>query len=870
MSDRRSRRRRELPTQRDVTLDEEEQLFLFQEREDRQTREAEKAREDDRQTRWYNMQMLIIALFVIGSVLVTIQFIVLFGDKKKDPDAVTDKTQDSFGSTPVTAFVDDAAIDLITKTMLEIDAACIPPETSDVMIDIRNLQPADVTNANLAGLFRRMRTAVVARCDFYGLRAAEFRADLLPTPSEPLRGISPADMCHGYVHAGLTAMLVRENAQIPVNLKEISDFIYFKAYPLNIFWPVLGVPNAETFEAILLTFLRTAIDNIDESGFEVTQNAKAFCNPYFVGPAEVGYYNNRTQPWLGFPFPGAMQRTGHNAVSPVASRILTNLTLSAEFAVHKVFTFGDVLDTPAVALFLDALFKGFPQENFPDPDISENFATVFEQVTDDEVGFFLPDETPILILGRWAQDPSAYSSFREFEANILYGVTDITATPGANEDINVNVTEQTHAPDVISVLDFTTTLGYEARLGAAFVRELDVAEIIGTIVRGQNSLAQTDTSILEDTFAVKGVIIDGEDIGMRAAARAAEELAKQQGFGTGFIIPAGSITMISDVQTEPTFVFGAAPLPKQFDWRETSPGCMGPVINQGSCNSCWAVSTGDALGSRACIKGLTSRYGMVSVQHITSCSGDADKNGCIPDSPYTSFTFTSSVGAIDSQCFPYKNAGKSREISCRSICDTTNPGASFSKFTTSGNTHTNLRGVETIKREIFTNGPVPIGFQIPSDLCDVVDTGARRTAVYTTPNIGSSAGGSGRCGSGAHLVVAVGWNDNVAEPYWIIKNSWGSTWADGGYFRVKQNMVGWLNKEYPWFEQHAYVAQARRVQDFGRDEPVPAPSSTEPVLIVNEDQATAVAPDRPSAAVATRPAAGVILIMLFLSFIVFM
>jgi hypothetical protein len=55
---------------------------------------------------------------------------------------------------------------------------------------------------------------------------------------------------------------------------------------------------------------------------------------------------------------------------------------------------------------------------------------------------------------------------------------------------------------------------------------------------------------------------------------------------------------------------------------------------------------------------------------------------------------------------------------------------------------------------------------------------ANPTGIFSTPCVDSAV-------IGGHVVVLVGWGTDPGGEHWIMQNSWGTNWGDGGFFRMR-------------------------------------------------------------------------------------
>jgi len=189
------------------------------------------------------------------------------------------------------------------------------------------------------------------------------------------------------------------------------------------------------------------------------------------------------------------------------------------------------------------------------------------------------------------------------------------------------------------------------------------------------------------------------------------------------------------------------PVPNDIDWRNR--GAVSAVKNQGQCGSCWAFSATGAVEGWAAVRGMG--LGMLSEQQLVDCAKSAGQ-GCEGGWPNKAIDWMAANGGSCSEGdYPYYGYEGTCDDSCTPVVRPS--------------------GAQTGQGETTLSNAL---MSLPVSVC--VDASSEFQA-YESGIFG------GPCGSQInHAVLAVGFTSQ----YYIIKNSWGSSWGSGGYIYLSR------------------------------------------------------------------------------------
>lgn len=218
----------------------------------------------------------------------------------------------------------------------------------------------------------------------------------------------------------------------------------------------------------------------------------------------------------------------------------------------------------------------------------------------------------------------------------------------------------------------------------------------------------------------------------------------------------------------------AGEIPESYDLRNFNPDCFS-ILDQGNCGSCWAFSAVGSLSDRFCITANGTHTPILSPQYQVNC--DTVNSACNGGMTLAAYKFMQSNGVDTLECTSYVSGSSGKANKCSNTCDSAenqfNLYNGISAYSLVGkNINATMLNMQT---DLMEFGSVSVSFIVYTDF--VPFFAKNPTGVYRRDKSSSARGG--------HAVKLVGWGvDENDTPFWLIANSWGSSFGDKGYFRI--------------------------------------------------------------------------------------
>jgi len=188
------------------------------------------------------------------------------------------------------------------------------------------------------------------------------------------------------------------------------------------------------------------------------------------------------------------------------------------------------------------------------------------------------------------------------------------------------------------------------------------------------------------------------------------------------------------------------------------------VKNQGGCGSCWAFSTTETIESAVAVAGGPLLE--LAPQELVSCAPNPNDcggtGGCDGSTQPLGFNYTVGAGMVLSTQYPYT----ARTGTCSSSA-VKKPAVGIK-----GYVELPTNEYSALMTAVANVGPIAISVD--------ASWGGYEEGVFTCSDYESTL-----CGTAIdHAVQLVGYGTMDGTDYWLVRNSWGTTWGEGGYIKI--------------------------------------------------------------------------------------
>jgi C1A family cysteine protease len=206
-----------------------------------------------------------------------------------------------------------------------------------------------------------------------------------------------------------------------------------------------------------------------------------------------------------------------------------------------------------------------------------------------------------------------------------------------------------------------------------------------------------------------------------------------------------------------SFSSGASGAPASIDWR--TKGAVTSVKDQGQCGSCWTFSaTGAVEGAWAISKGQLID---LSEQELVDCATGISygSHGCNGGTMEGAFKFIIENGQCSLSSYPYTakdgSCQKCSPVSHITSCSDVKPNDQISL------------------KAAVAQQPVAVAISADTRLFQSYSGGViTSSSCYTSLD---------------HGVLIVGYGTENGQDYWLVKNSWSSSWGMDGYVKIAKS-----------------------------------------------------------------------------------